>query len=257
MNNPNNQSIPLTKKEKQAIYDKKYRQNNKEKINERVLNWKRSNKEKVAKQGVKWRQKYKQTIAKKQSEWYQKNIERAKKYRQDNKEKIAKKKAEYNKKNKEKISSKRKEYNEKNKEKLKKTRNIWIKNNKEKIYSNRNKRYKSDPSFKMSIILRSRLHRALKSGKAKKSNKTEYLLGCTFEEARKYLESLFEEGMSWDNNTMAGWHIDHIIPCASFDLTDIEEQKKCFHYANLRPLWSFDNKSKGSLFEGIRHQYSV
>ena len=34
------------------------------------------------------------------------------------------------------------------------------------------------------------------------------------------------------------WHVDHIIPCASFDLSKPEEQARCFHYSNLQALWS-------------------
>jgi hypothetical protein len=50
--------------------------------------------------------------------------------------------------------------------------------------------------------------------------------------------------MSWDNYGIKGWHIDHIIPCAAFDLTDPEQQKICFHYTNLRPLYWADNISR-------------
>jgi hypothetical protein len=50
--------------------------------------------------------------------------------------------------------------------------------------------------------------------------------------------------MNWENQ--GEWHIDHILPCASFDLTKEEEQRKCFHYTNLQPLWAKDNMIKGS-----------
>jgi hypothetical protein len=56
-----------------------------------------------------------------------------------------------------------------------------------------------------------------------------------------YLESHFKTGMTWENHGKFGWHIDHIIPCASFDLTDLEQQKKCFHYTNFQPLWWREN----------------
>jgi hypothetical protein len=58
------------------------------------------------------------------------------------------------------------------------------------------------------------------------------------------MESLFLEGMSWDN--YGKWHIDHIRPCSSFDLSDTEQQKICFNYKNLQPLWAEDNLRKGA-----------
>jgi hypothetical protein len=70
------------------------------------------------------------------------------------------------------------------------------------------------------------------------------LIDCTIEELWTHLKRKFTEGMTKEN--YGKWHIDHIIPCASFDLTDPEQQEKCFHYTNLRPLWAFDNMSKGA-----------
>jgi hypothetical protein len=79
------------------------------------------------------------------------------------------------------------------------------------------------------------------------------LLGCSISDFRKYLEKQFSEGMTWDNHGFNGWHIDHIKPCASFDLTIPEEQQKCFHYSNMQPLWAQDNLSKSSYFNGVYH----
>lgn len=70
------------------------------------------------------------------------------------------------------------------------------------------------------------------------------LLGCYPEELKVYLEAKFKKGMSWNNWSYRGWHIDHIIPIASFDLTDIKQQKKAFHYTNLQPLWRKENMLK-------------
>lgn len=58
----------------------------------------------------------------------------------------------------------------------------------------------------------------------------------------------FKDGMNWGNYNYNGWHIDHIKPCALFDLSKEEEQKKCFHYTNLQPLWGIDNLKKGDRY---------
>ena len=70
------------------------------------------------------------------------------------------------------------------------------------------------------------------------------LVGCTRSELCKYLERQFKIGMTWDN--YGEWHVDHILPCASFDLTKRTQQKKCFHYTNLQPLLASDNMRKGA-----------
>lgn len=101
-------------------------------------------------------------------------------------------------------------------------------------------RYQSDPSFRLLNKLRTRVYNALQGNS--KSAATEALLGICVDECRKYIEGLFTEGMSWDSNI----HIDHIVPCASFDLTDPEQQRACFHYTNLQPLWGNDNLEKSA-----------
>jgi len=68
------------------------------------------------------------------------------------------------------------------------------------------------------------------------------LVGCSIEELMKHIESQFTDGMSWENQ--GEWHIDHVRPCASFDLTDEQQQRECFHYTNLQPLWAEDNLRK-------------
>ncbi len=91
---------------------------------------------------------------------------------------------------------------------------------------------RTDPNFRVLAVLRTRLNQMVK--RENKSASTLFLLGCPVEELRIYLSSKFVEGMSWDN--YGQWHIDHIKPCAKFDLTKLEEQQKCFHYTNLQPL---------------------
>ena len=70
------------------------------------------------------------------------------------------------------------------------------------------------------------------------------LLGCTLKELKVYLEDQFVEGMSWEN--YGEWEVDHIMPCASFDLTDEVQQQRCFHYSNLQPLFAVENRQKSA-----------
>jgi hypothetical protein len=81
----------------------------------------------------------------------------------------------------------------------------------------------------------------------RKVGKTIELAGCSLEDLMKHLESKFTEGMTWEN--YGRWHIDHIRPCASFSLEDPEEQKKCFHWTNLQPLWAIDNLRKSDKWQ--------
>lgn len=108
----------------------------------------------------------------------------------------------------------------------------------------RNKRQIIDPSFKIRMQQKNRINSALKRQKSRKAIKTLELLGCSKDELREHIESMWLPGMSWENHKVDGWHIDHIRPCASFDLTIPEQQVACFHYTNLQPLWAKDNLSK-------------
>lgn len=102
-------------------------------------------------------------------------------------------------------------------------------------------KHRHDPLFKIKKNLRRRVLLALNGGR--KQDRTFNLIGCTPIKLKQHLENLFQKGMSWDNYGKE-WHIDHIIPCYMFDLTSLEQQEKCFHYSNLRPLWAKDNLSR-------------
>lgn len=114
-----------------------------------------------------------------------------------------------------------------------------------------------DPLFRVSKQLRDRLYHAIKKIGINKKTHTKELLGCSFEEAKLHIESLWLPGMDWSNygHGKGKWCIDHIIPCAMFDLTKLEDQQKCFHYTNLQPLWYSDNAKKSSIYEGKKHYY--
>lgn len=128
-----------------------------------------------------------------------------------------------------------------NKEESKQKRRLWISLNKEKINKKiseyTKKREEVDINFKLARRLRHRINIALK-GK-NKSISTLELLGCSVEDFKIHISSKFTSGMSWDN--YGEWHIDHIKPLASFDLSNIDELKLASHYTNMQPLWAIDN----------------
>lgn len=119
---------------------------------------------------------------------------------------------------------------------------MYVQRHKTKANERYKKRYDTDPQFKIAVVLRKRVVLALKARGISKSKRLRELLGCSIPELKKHLESKFRKGMSWDNH--GEWHIDHIRPCADFELTIEEEQKICFHYSNLQPLWAEENLRK-------------
>ena len=145
-------------------------------------------------------------------------------------------------KNKKEKDIKTKLWSKNNKEKHKELLKKWFQKNKAFIRERNKKRRHTDPLYKISCILRGRLKNALKTNS--KSKSTFELLGCSVEELWIHLEKTFKPGMTRENH--GEWHIDHIIPCISFDLSKPKEQAKCFHYSNLQALWPHENLSKGA-----------
>jgi len=153
-----------------------------------------------------------------------------------------------------------KQYYQTNKNKIKIYHEKWRKINKNKlrIYWNsyRKNRKINDLEFKILCNLQCRLWFALKAKKVHKLFKTMALVGCTIPELKAHLQSKFLNRMSWQN--YGDWHIDHIKPCASFDLSIPQKQQECFHFSNLQPLWATteiarsygDNFSIGNIEKG-------
>ena len=157
-----------------------------------------------------WYQKNKEKIREQQKEYWQKNRKKINEYRQRPE-----------------IKTKRKEYLLKNKEHKKE----WQKN-----------RYKTDLNHKNACILRSRIYSALKNNT--KSASTMKLLGCSIEFFKHYYESKFTKGMSWAKVMNGEIHCDHIIPCSRFNQSNPQEQRQCWNYTNLQPLWAKENLEK-------------
>ncbi len=200
-----------------------YRKNNPEKRKETCRRWDLFNKEK---------------ITAKRKQWYLDNPDYNKQYYKDNKERM---------------DAEGKQYRQNNKEKIKCMKKQWVKNNQSKV----NKRAKdyarerrqTDLGFKITCALRSRLNHALrgnfKSGSAVRD------LDCSIPELKQWLEQQFynrKDGtkMTWKDWSKDGWHIDHIIPLDSFNLSDRKQLKKAVHWFNLQPLWVEDNLRKSN-----------
>lgn len=101
-----------------------------------------------------------------------------------------------------------------------------------------------DTAYKVMCRLSSRIRDALRRKGVVKSSTSLKYLGCSTAHLREHLGSRFTGGMSWSNYGVLGWHVDHIIPCAAFDLAREDHQMICFNYRNLRPLWWRDNVDK-------------
>jgi len=203
-----------------------------------------------------WRIKCKTCCLEGVMKWYHANYDKIKirrkpyhvQYSKDNKEKLSKISKEWYQKNKSTALLRQKKYRGENKEYyVTLTRNWRIKHAK-KLNKRERERRKNDICYALKKKLRCRISNAIKLNtkfEYKKDKKTLELLGApSISFVWKHLKSKFKPGMNEKNH--GEWHIDHIIPCASFDLKCPEQQKKCFHYTNLQPLWAKDNLSKGS-----------
>ena len=238
-----------------ADYQRKYRQKHMEKIKAKKREYHQQNKEEIAAKRREYYQKNKEEIAAIMVKYYQQNKEKvaAKKreYRQENKEEIAAYQREYHQKNKEKLAAKRREYYQKNKEEINARSREYKKKNKDHLtvyYRNyvRTKR-QNDPKYNLISRLRTRMNGAVKAaGLDKKCASTIELLGISTQGLKEWLEAQFTEGMTWENRS--DWHVDHRVPCDAFDLTVDQNQRICFWYKNLQPLWAEENIQKSNAY---------
>ena len=238
-------------KERKKAYDKAYFQRNKEAKRAYNLVYKKKHKERLKQQQKEYQSR---------PEIIEKRKAYGKKYREENKERLTTEKAKYYQTNKERLIEKGRVYREENRERIRqRDRELYTPERaaKRKAYKQRpdikkrqreyenqykKERYHSDTNYKLIVTLRNRItsaiHNNCKSGSAIDD------LGCTIEELKVHLESQFKEGMTWDNWTHDGWHIDHKKQLSKFDLTDREQFKEAAHYTNLQPLWWWENLEK-------------
>lgn len=168
-----------------------------------------------------------------------------------NREEVLKRQSEYVKKNATSVSKRQREWRDKNADKLRAKREALRNENPEMVRDRERRAYRkkvSTPEGRVIRFMRSRIWQAVVRKAGRKSNRTLILIGCTTKQLKAHIESLWLPGMTWENYGLRGWHIDHIKPCAAFDLTDAGEQTRCFHYTNLQPLWASDNLKKADSY---------
>lgn len=151
----------------------------------------------------------------------------------ESKTEVAEKRKQQYAKNKNKILAYKKQYYAENRKRIIKQKNTYI-----------NNRMGKDLNYRLLRKLRTRILMAVKSNS--KGGSAVECLGCSIEQFRIHIESQWKLGMSWENHTIHGWHLDHIIPLSVFDLTDPEQFKKACHYTNFQPLWAEDNWCKSA-----------
>lgn len=117
--------------------------------------------------------------------------------------------------------------------------------NRDRLLSLKREKYQNNLKFKIAETLRTRLSKAIR--RSQKAGSAVSDLGCSIEQFKTYIESLFLPKMTWEN--YGEWHIDHVKPLSKFDLTNPEEVKIACHYTNLQPLWAKDNIKKRDNYE--------
>lgn len=218
-----------------------------------------------------WRKNNEEELKIKKKQYYlnhkRERIEYGRKYAENNKSKVKEYKAKHYLKNAEKLKNKAKERWQEKRDEIREYRKKYDKINAEKI-RDRNKKYnrehktekniwshnyrKTNLNFKITTNLRNQIVRVIRCHNTKKHLHTMDLVGCSIAYLKSHVEERFVNGMSWKNygRKKEQWSIDHIRPCASFDLTKKENQLKCFNYNNLQPLWNKLQWSKNSYYNG-------
>ncbi len=214
---------------------KEHHVKNKERHNERDRKWHHSNKAKANSYSRAYQKLHKEELSVRQKAWREANKYTLKERYHDKyvkrREAVLAHCKEYVAKNKDKTNAYQAQYRKQNKPKLR-----------AQIYEWHKYKLRTDPAFRILCNLRRRLTHAIK-GKNKSASTVE-LLGCSVEYLMVHLENQFTDGMTWEN--YGEWHIDHKRPCALFDMSDPAQQRECFGYKNLQPLWGEDNQSKGA-----------
>jgi hypothetical protein len=206
-----------------------------------------------------WRRANADRIKAYQARYIEANVERLKAqqkaYREANAERIKAIMKPYREVNAERLKAQTKAYKEANAERLKEydranverttiRRKAWYQANREKQSLRRKEYLDANPEQKLAARYRTSIYQRLASQNTRKSDMNIVLLGCDMQWLVAWLEIQFKPGMTWENYGPV-WHVDHKRPCNSFDLSDPAQQRLCFHWTNLQPLFARENQEKG------------
>ena len=229
----------VCRREYQRQYHKKNYEENKERYMEKAKEWYKENRERKQEKCKEWYKENKDAHKENGRKWYE-----------ENKERRLEKCKEWHKNNLGKASEYSKRWRDTNREKAQASQRDYYKRNKEKRLAYHKEYIRTNINANIAKKLRVRVWQALK-GRATPSSSTLEVLGCSIETLKKQFTSQFREGMTWEKFMSGEIHIDHIIPCSSFNLEDPEEQKRCFHCTNLQPLWAEDNLKKSAKLDYV------
>lgn len=189
----------------------------------------------------------------KAKEYYERNKKDRLQYFKDSKDRFRERRRNYYLLNREEILKAAKQHHTQNRERINEYTRQWRIDNPDRCkalnFSWWRENYDNNPNFKIRIILRARIGKAIRSQGGVKYDPAWELLGCPPAYLWDHLQALFLTGMTVENYGKV-WHIDHVRPCASFDLTDPVQQKECFNWTNLQPLFALDNLKKGAKYDG-------
>jgi hypothetical protein len=242
---------------------------------EYIKKWNEANKEKIREYGRRYYLKNVEVIRAKTDAWKAANrvavCEIAKRSQVKRRDKVIASRAKYREENRDRLVAEVRAYREKNRVRLREANRLammkrrgrtleqveawkkarddarasglkWSQRNREWVRIYDNIRRRANPQAAMKHRLSARMSKWIKKCGCVKSATTEEMIGIDYAGFMAHIESKFKPGMSWENRSE--WHLDHILPCSSFDLTNIAQQKSCFNYKNIQPLWALDNMKK-------------
>lgn len=187
---------------------------------------------------IEYRKNNKIAIAKYKQVWYENNPTLVAEAANRNKEGKKKSDKKYAKANKAKLNKKKKSWAKANPNKIKKAKSDYVK-----------RKMSEDKLYRLKHNISCSIRQSFKRNGYTKNAKAYDILGCTFDEFKRHLESKFESWMNWGNygnpngiitEQNKTWDIDHIIPISSAKTED--DVIKLNHYTNLQPLCSYTNR---------------